>query len=317
MREASLILLDALTEKQQKVATFEFSGSERYLWNYTPVKRDGLRLKDMNAKQRRYASALMATGLSVRGSGEARQIIDLETTLGVWEGRQEVTTSFLRDPELYYFSIFGDPASKDPWAWRVGGHHMGLHFTVIDREIVSPLPLFFGANPAEVRHGPEIGKRILAQEEDLARTVLGSLNAPMKARAICDSVPPDDILTKNYRTATRNMPLRGISFSAMEGVQRNYLMNLIRHYVDRTVEELASNEWKRIESAGLEAITFAWAGSEDLGKAHYYSVVGPQFLIEYDNTQNGGNHIHSVWRGFEHDWGEDLLGDHYSGSSHH
>jgi hypothetical protein len=317
MREASLKFLDALTDKQREIATFEFPGDERYRWHYIPVERNGLRLKDMNPPQRVVALKMMASGLSVRGSDQARQIIDHDDTLGVWERMQDIATRWSRDPELYYFSVFGDPSGGDPWAWRASGHHIGLQFTVIDREIVSPLPLFLGANPAEVRHGPEKGKRILSEEEDLARAVLGSLDDSGKAQAIVDSVAPDDILTKNYRAAAPDVPLRGVAYSAMVGVQRDRLVELIRHYVSRASEEVASNEWKRIESAGLEAVTFAWAGPEDAGKQHYYSVVGPQFMIEYDNTQNDGNHIHSVWRDFEHDWGEDLLSNHYSESSHH
>ena len=317
MREASLRFLDSLTDKQRDVATFEFPGDERYQWHYTPVDRNGLRLKDMIPLQRVHALELMASGLSVRGLDQATQIIDLEETLHVWEHMQDVATRWSRDPELYYFSVFGDPSGSDPWAWRAGGHHIGLHFTVIDREVVSPLPLFFGANPAEVRHGPEKGKRILSEEEDLARAVLGSLDESLKAQAIVDSVAPDDILTKNYRKASPGMPLGGVAFSAMMGVQRDCLVELVRNYIGRAAEEVAGNEWRRIESAGLETVTFAWAGPEAAGEGHYYSVVGPQFMIEYDNTQNGGNHIHSVWRDFEHDWGEDLLSSHYSESTHH
>lgn len=316
MREASLRFLDALTDEQRDVAAFEFPGDERYQWHYTPVDRNGLPLKTMNPSQRVHALDLMASGLSVRGAYQAKQIIDLEATLEVWERMQSVATRWSRDSELYYFSVFGDPSGSDPWAWRAGGHHIGLHFTVIDRQVISPLPLFFGANPAEVRHGSEKGKRILSEEEDLARAVLASLDDTLKAQAIVDSVAPDDILTKNYRTASPGMPLSGLAFAAMTGVQRDRLTALIRHYVNRAADEVAGNEWRRIEAAGLDTVTFAWAGPEDARHGHYYSVLGRQFMIEYDNTQNGGNHIHSVWRDFEHDWGEDLLASHYLESAH-
>ena len=317
MREAALRFLDSLTDEQRGVATFDFEGDERYEWNYVPVDRKGLRLKDMNSSQRALAFELMASGLSVRSADQARQIIDLESILNVWERMQNVATHWRRDPELYYYSVFGDPSRPEPWAWRAGGHHIGLHFTVIDREVVSPLPFFLGANPAEVRHGPEKGKRILSQEEDLARAVLGSLDYGLKKQAIVDPVAPDDILTKNYRTVSPELPLRGVAFSKMSGVQRDRMIELIRYYVDRAAQEVARNEWRKIESVGLDTTTFAWAGPEEKGKKHYYSVVGPHFMIEYDNTQNGGNHIHAVWRDFEHDWGEDLLSNHYSESNHH
>jgi Protein of unknown function (DUF3500) len=34
-------------------------------------------------------------------------------------------------------------------------------------------------------------------------------------------------------------------------------------------------------------------------------------LLEYDNTQNDANHVHTVWRDRRRDWGEDLLAAHY------
>ncbi len=58
---------------------------------------------------------------------------------------------------------------------------------------------------------------------------------------------------------------------------------------------------------------FAWAGPEQRGEGHYYRVAGPTFLIEYDNTQDDANHIHSVWRDASMDWGTDLLASHYAG----
>ena len=317
MREAALRFLDSLDDGQRSVATFDFEGDERYEWSYVPVTRNGLRLKDMTQVQRGLAMDLMTSGLGVRASDQAKRIIDLDGILGEWERIQELESSWMRNPELYYYSVFGDPAARDPWAWRAGGHHIGIHFTIIDREIVSPLPFFFGANPAEVRHGPQKGSRTLPEEEDLARAVLDGLDADHKRQAIVDPVAPEDILTKNYRRVDPKMPLSGLEFSAMNGEQRERLVALIRHYVSRVAEEIADNEWRRIEAAGLDPITFAWAGPAERGKQHYYSVIGPQFMIEYDNTQNDGNHIHSVLRDFERDWGEDLLSLHYSESDHH
>lgn len=317
MRAAALRFVESLSDAQVRAATFPLAGDERYQWHYTPVQRNGLRLKDMNQAQRDLALELMGSGLSLRGLNQAREIIAHETILNEWERVQNEMTQWLRDPELYFFSVFGDPAGKDPWGWRAGGHHIGIHFTIVEQELVSPLPLFLGANPAEVRHGPEKGKRILAEEEDLARSLLGSLDTAQKKVAIVDPVAPADILTKNYRSVDRSMPLHGLPYRDMLTKQRDRLITLIRHYVARTAEDVERNEWQRIEHSGLDAVTFAWAGPEERGRGHYYSVVGPLFMIEYDNTQNDGNHIHSVWRDFTNDWGEDLLARHYGDSDHH
>ena len=80
-------------------------------------------------------------------------------------------------------------------------------------------------------------------------------------------------------------------------------------------EDVAAAEWARIEDAGLGATTFAWAGPAEPGRGHYYAIRGPEFLIEYDNTQNDANHIHAVWRDLTNDWGADALAAHYG--SHH
>ena len=314
MADAANRFLESLAGEQRAVATFPFAGDERYEWHYTPVPRNGLLLRDMTGPQRTAALALFDAGLSARGTDEAREIVALEAILREMEEQEGRASRWDRDPELYYFSVFGEPGGAEPWAWRAGGHHIGLHFAVVDRELVAPTPLFFGSDPAEVLHGPDKGKRILAAEEDLARELLLSLDPSQKSVAVVDPVAPDDILTKNYRTADPSVPLSGLLYAAMSGEQRGRLVALIRRYVERAADELAANEWAKIERAGLDRISFAWAGPEERWQGHYYAVKGPTFLLEYDNTQHGANHIHSVWRDFTNDWGEDLLAAHYAES---
>ncbi len=314
MAEAATRFLEALSGGQRAAALFPFAGDERYAWHYTPVERNGLRLKDMTPPQRAAALALLDSGLSARASREVRQIIALEPILRETERIEGIVNDWQRDPERYWFSIFGEPGGAAPWAWRAGGHHLGLHFTIVGEAFVAPTPLFLGANPAEVRHGPATGQRTLAAEEDLARTLLGSLDAPQQAIAIVDPVAPDDILTRNYRIADPATPPQGLAYGALSGEQRDHLVRIVRHYVERAADDLAGNAWARIEREGLDGVAFAWAGPAERGKGHYYAIKGPTFLIEYDNTQNGANHIHSVWRDFTNDWGEDLLAAHYADS---
>lgn len=312
MAEAASSFLSSLSPEQRIAANFPFEDQERYTWHYTPVERTGLRLKDMTSAQREAAFALADSGLSARGAHTIRQIIALEPILREVEREAEIDSYSVRDPELYYFSVFGEPGGSRPWGWRVGGHHVGLHFTVVESKLIAPTPLFFGANPAEVKQGTSKGLRTLPLEEDLARTLLTSMEPSQRRVVIVDSVAPDDILTKNYRMANPDTSPVGIRYTDMSGEQRELLVRLVQHYVERTADDLAGNAWTRIERAGLEAISFAWAGPEERGKGHYYAVKGPNFLIEYDNTQNGANHIHSVWRDFTNDWGEDLLAVHYA-----
>ena len=312
MAEAATAWLASLGSEQRAQASFPFSGDERYQWSYTPGDRNGLTLQAMTAAQRRAALRLFDAGLSARGAASAQEIIAHESILRETERIEQRHSVDDRDPELYYFSVFGTPGGAEPWGWRANGHHLALSFTVVGDALVSPTPLFFGANPAEVQHGPDHGLRILAAEEDLARALLGSLAAEQTRLAIVDPVAPDDILTKNYRMVDPLAVPRGIAYAALSGVQRGQLVSLIRHYIERTANELSAQTWARIELAGLDEVTFAWAGAVERGQGHYYAVKGPTFLIEYDNTQNNANHIHSVWRDITQDWGEDVLAQHYA-----
>jgi Protein of unknown function (DUF3500) len=312
MAEAANRFLDSLDSARRETAIFPFAGDERYEWNYTPVPRNGLLLRDMTGEQRTAALALFEAGLSARGAHQAREILALETILEEMEAMENRVSRWGRKPELYYFSIFGQPGGRNPWAWRAGGHHLGLHFTVVDGDLVAPTPLFMGTDPAEVMHGPEKGKRIQAAEEDRARALLRNLDAEQKRVAVVDPVAPADILTRNYRRAERDAAPVGLAYAAMRGEQRGQLVGLIREYVDRVADDLAANTWARIEAEDLDGVTFAWAGPEERWQGHYYAVRGPSFLLEYDNTQNGANHIHAVWRDYDGDWGEDLLARHYA-----
>ena len=310
MAAAATAFVATLSSAQRAVACFPFAGDERYQWQYTPGPRRGLRLKDMTPAQRTAALDLCDAGLSLRGARKAREIIALEVILGEIE-RGTIQAGEDRDPELYYFSVFGDPGGAAPWAWRANGHHLLLSFTVVGGQIIAPTPLFFGANPAEVRHGPAAGQRTLAEEEDLARSLLAALDPRRKTVAVVDASAPRDILTRNYRLADPVAVPRGITFAALAGEQRERLVALLRHYTGRVAGELDDHAWRRIEEAGLDTITFAWAGAEARDQPHYYAVTGPTFLIEYDNSQNDANHVHTVWRDWTHDWGLDLLADHY------
>ncbi len=327
MADAARRWLDTLAPQQLSAATFPFASPDRYVWDYrpdsfatdrAPVRHRGLRLINMTRAQQQAALALFEIGLSARGARQAHGIIALEPILRETERiEHRVTGMLVRDPELYAFAVFGEPGGPDPWAWHAGGHHLGLHFTVVDRELIAPVPLFFGANPAEVRHGPHAGLRTLPEEEDMARALLGALEPAQRTVAVVNPVAPRDILTDAFRSADPSVLPTGLAYGAMSGEQRGLLVRLIRHYVGRANGEIAGNEWRRIERAGLESVAFAWAGPTEPGQGHYYAVKGPTFMLEYDNTQDGANHIHSVWRDFTNDWGEDLLARHYAESHPH
>ncbi|TAK22555.1 MAG: DUF3500 domain-containing protein [Chloroflexota bacterium] len=320
MAEAARAFLATLNEAQRKAATFPLFGDERYKWNYRPLEnmpRNGLWLIAMTAEQRRAALALLESGTSARGNDRSIRIMGRETTLREHERADGMVSMLIRDPELYWWSVFGEPGDHEPWGWRVSGHHLGLHFTIVGGDLVSATPFFLGANPAESRLPPNIGDRILPDEEDMARALVGSLDTPRKAQAVISPIAPRDILTDVNRRVWPGVIPRGLRMGEMAEPQRRGLSDLIRVYMGRASDEIANVAWAKAERAGLDGVTFAWSGPEARGAGHYYAISGPTFMIEYDNVQNNGNHIHSVWREWDGDWGEDVLAAHYREANGH
>jgi uncharacterized protein DUF3500 len=303
--------LDTLDPAQRARASFPFETDERFAWAYTPGDRNGLPIAAMSAAQREAATATLDAAFSIRGAREVRVIMALEEVLGRVEREAGWRDAPRRDPELYWFSVFGAPGGLRPWAWRVGGHHVAIELTVANGEVIGSAPSFLGANPATILSGPRAGERTIDGEETLARALLASLSAEQREIAVVDPVAPPDIRSGNGRRAQlRGIP-DGIPHADLGDGQRDGLERLIRHYLDRARPEIADAEWARIRDAGLEPVTFAWAGPDTPGRGHYYAIRGPAFLIEYDNTQDDANHIHSVWRDLTNDWGEDRLAAHY------
>ncbi|PYS34609.1 MAG: hypothetical protein DMG14_29045 [Acidobacteria bacterium] len=215
----------------------------------------------------------------------------------------------VRDPLKYYVSVFGTSSTKDTWGWRVEGHHVSLHFTVVKGNFIASSPTFFGSNPAEVREGPKKGLRILGDQEDAARSLLMALNDSQRAKAIIQNVALTDIVTTNKVDVNPLSPV-GITAADMTPQQRDLLMKIVEVYTSKMADDIAAERRAKVQKAGVEKIAFAWAGETERGKKHYYRIQGPTFLIEHDNTQNDGNHVHSVWRDFNGDFGRDLLREH-------
>jgi hypothetical protein len=311
MVEGAAQLLRSLSPELKSQVSLPFGSDERFNWHYIPRDRKGVPFKAMTPAQRRLADSLLTTGLSHRGMRKALDIMYLDQILFEREQRA------IRDPELYYISVFGEPGKSGQWGWRVEGHHLSLNFTLEDGRLVSASPAFYGANPAIVRGGAQDGMRVLADEEILGRELLLAFAEKDRARVILLSEAPRDIVTEASRRAEIGKPA-GLSYAEMTPDQRKAVVHVVSFYADRMRPEIAQAEMRRIEEAGYERIHFAWAGGASVGEPHYYRLHGPTFLIEYDNTQNDANHIHTVWRDLEDDFGGvDVLAAHYETSPHH
>ena len=309
MTKAAKRFVESLSGDQRDKTIYEYMDGERIFWYYPPVNRHGIPLRDMDDDQRQLAYSLMETGLTDRSFDQAKLIIEHESVLGPLE-KEAGVTSFVRDPDLYYWTVFGDPGSdKEPWGWRVEGHHISLNFSLWGDKFISMTPFFFGANPAEVRKGPKKGLRILDQREDLAFELMNSLDKGQSSKATIYGEAPYDILTYNASRVSLP-PEEGLPASKMNDTQKDILRNLVNVYVNQVRTDMAQEKLQRLEEEGFDGLHWAWGGPVEEGKEHYYRIHGGNFVVEFDNRQNGANHIHSVWRDVENDFANDVLREH-------
>lgn len=305
MYMAANTFLATLNPEQKKKAMFPFNSEERLNWHFIPKERLGLTYKEMTADQQKAAIALLQVGLSKAGYKKVDTIRHLENVLKEMENGSPT-----RDPDKYYFSIFGEPSEKGTWGWRYEGHHVSLHWTALEGKIIASTPQFLGSNPGEVRSGPMRGTRVLAAEEDLGRALVTALTPEQRKEAVLDGPAPGDIITGAQRKAAI-LEDKGIAYKSLAKDQQGIFLTLLREYAGTQAAPIAKKRLDAVRKAGLDTIKFAWMGSLERGQGHYYRIQGATFLIEYDNTQNNANHVHSVWRDFKGDFGADLLEEHY------
>jgi len=369
MAEAAVALIESFDETQRAVACWPMGDhDERLRWFYTPTDHGGLAISAMRPAQQRLTHRLVATGLSQPGYVTVATIMGLDNVLDMIEGWTATWGRERgRDPGLYFVRIFGDPASGEPWSWRFGGHHVSIHHTIVDGEVVGSTPCFLGADPAS---SPLLGPHLLrplAAAEDLGRELVRSMDESQRALAIVAPVAPVDLVSANravYGAGDGDLALplgevwrgrfsgelgarveaiqaqaeaaagltvehleavrlladrpRGVSAERLRADQRQLLRALLDVYVQRIPDELAEAESAKYASdSALDALHVAWAGGLEPGEGHYYRIHGPTLLAEYDNTQRGANHVHTVWRDPRHDFGADALRAHYEHGHRH
>ncbi len=282
-----------------------FDDKDRFDWHYTPRSRNGVSFKDLDAAARDAVHALLRQALSAAGHVKVVNIIELELVL-----KEIEFFGLMRDPERYHLTVYGTPSRTSAWGWRFEGHHLSLNFTLAGDKAVADTPSFFGANPALVPRGPKKGQRALAEEEDEARKLLDGMNPAQRRTVLFEPQTYGEIMTSNAEKVDPMKPA-GLAASQMDEAQRSQLLKLVEVYAKNFEPALAAARLSRVREGGIEKIVFGWAGATERGKPHYYRIQGPLFLIEYDSSQDGGNHIHTVWRDFNGDFGRDLLREHY------
>ena len=305
--EAATRFLSSLDDGQRQKVLIAFESDNRLDWHYIPRNRPGLSLGEMRANQAEAARALFASVLNQRG-------LELLDGVRLLEGVLREQQGSFRDPGRYYVSLFGTPG-RFPWGWRFEGHHLSLNVALPVAGRISVTPFFVGAHPATVRDGPNRGFRLLGTSEDLARQIMAGLNDWQRQAALIANRSFGEIVASPQRERDLGEP-RGLLLAGLDGAQRNLVEALMDRFLGTLAPDLVAAQKRRALEQGISAFRFAWAGSLTPGEAHYFRVHGPVTVIEHDNTQNGANHIHAVWRDLTADFGRDALADHYRRQPH-
>jgi hypothetical protein len=328
MAGAASAFLAGLTEQQRSLACYAF-GDDRREWSFLPVPdRSGLPIGALHDGQRRLAHELIMTGTSLPGYAKVVSVLAMEHV------RRALVPALagLFDPERYCFKVFGAPGDQ-AWGWQFAGHHVSLNFTIVGGRYLSPTPCLLGSAPAS--YGPLAP---LGDDEELAFRFVNSLDEAQRHAAIIHHRPPPDFATRmvprigeierpdpvfepepDYVISDEERDLlsyvraspKGIPAGELSQRQLDELTELVGAFARRLPDEVAGAQLGDLERAGMDSLVFAWAGGTEPGRRHYFRVQGPTLLIEHDNTQGNGNHIHSVWRNPADDFGDDVLAEHY------
>ena len=312
---AAQSFLKILDNEKLSKAFLPYETEERRNWFFVPIERKGLPLMEMNEAQRDAALKLIKASTSESAGKTALSIMQLEVILKQIE--KLPVENNRRHPGKFYFSVFGTPDAQKLWGWRIEGHHISLNFSSENGKIISGTPLFFGSNPAIIPEGyPEAGKQLIKQEEKLGLDLLHSFTDEQLKKVIISDKSPTEILSSNSAHVLRSDSLKiGISFTEMNKIQQQKLVGLISFYVERYPFGFANEFMQKIKKAGLDKLVFTWMGAKEAkigNRGHYYRIQNPVLFIEYDNTQNNANHVHTVIRDLTNDFGEDMLRKHYA-----
>ena len=308
MTAAATAWVETLSPAQKVTSVLAYEAPERLDWHFIPKPtRKGFQFKEMNAGQRKAALALVRSSLSQIGYDKATKIMELEKVLAELEKTK--VGGNIRDPERYYFTLFGKPSDTEKWGLSIEGHHMSLNFVIDKGRVVSSTPIMFGANPAIMKSevvGIKAGTRVLAAEEDLAFQLLASLSDEQRKTAVIDATALKEVRNDGKPQPPTDAPA-GIPVGKLDAAQKKRLYDLIAVYAANVPDDVAKERLTEIEKSGFAKVHFAWAGADKPGIGHYYRIQGETFLIEFVNTQpdaagNPANHIHCLWRDIRGDF---------------
>ena len=309
-------LYGSLSDEQKEQGTFPLGHEEWTNIRLAPFGAAGLKFKDMSPGQIALVHTIANAGFSASGYHKIGSIIALEEYNDIISGRADKDDN-AHGIHNYSISIFGTPAPQASWGFRLHGHHLYLSLGVADGKLVSTSPTFFGGQPHEVTEGPRKGWHVLRDEEIVGRNLYLSLSNDQRAKADIDQKRfPRDVFSGNNPDISDLKSDQGLAFTDMTNAQQEMLRAIVMEHVYHVPRDLAYSRLDKIEKGGWDDIRFSWIGSTEKFEKMYYSVRGAEFLIEYCVTSIGENHIHSVWREFNGDFGKDILAQHLRSSPH-
>ncbi len=324
LKNTTLDFVQTLESNHKDSVFISFSDSARTQWTNLPLglaPRAGLRYGDLSEESKIAFHKVLSSIFSSQGYLKTFAIMQVDDILHelfeiqFQQGKvSERSMEFIRklnwDYGNYYLAIAGNPETDDTWGLKLEGHHISINLTVSGDEF-SMTPLFFGSDPAVVEDTQYAGLRPLSKEEDYGFWLINALDETQKAKATLSEKVPGDIITSPDRPQWLE-EYKGIKGSELSEGQQKILHYLIEEYIGNLDHQKAEEYLAKLHARGMGEVYFAWIGSYEPMKAHYYIIHSPDFLIEYDNVGflDNANHIHSIWRENGNDFGEDILKKH-------
>lgn len=318
--EAGAAFVASLRAEQRDAVVHALDAEERSGWSNIPMfthPRPGLRIRDLTIDQRVALHELLRASLSSQGYQKVSNIIRLDSIHGARElanlerngpGPDDRPFVIIETETFgsgsYAISVFGNPGRDADWGWLIQGHHMGISFTV-SGERATFTPMFLGASPLVLDEGIYAGWSGLSHEVARGNELIASLS-PSQREIVLEpgNVPGDALYSVGRRQDIPEMS--GLRSGEMTPQQQRLLRALVEEYVRNADFDVADAQLAAIGEAGWDNLWLSWRGpTDDLAAPHYYRVHGERVLIELAYRPN---HIHTIVRDPQNDYGEDWLG---------
>ena len=281
---------------------YAFDDKARTIWSFFPGEHPGVPLSSCNEEQQQALLECVRVALSASGFSKVETVRALDDVLA-----EDNPDSY--SASKYFLSVWGEPGEKGPWSLRWEGHHLSLNWLIKEGRVMASTPQFIGSNPARVLEGPLKDTRAQSQEEDIARALIQSLSEEQRSKALAGDEAIADVIT-HMKSEAEAPEEAGISYADLEPEQQQRLRALIQVYVDVQARPIAEGRTSALEEESLQQTRFAWYGGQQPGEKHYYRIQNPAWVIEYANTQNNANHIHTTWHDYANDFGRNILREH-------